>query len=385
MSPRTPSYRHHKPTGQAVVTLSGQDLYLGKHGSTASRIEYDRLVAEWLSNGRNPIATGDLTVVELVAAYLRFADGYYRRDGVPTGEAENLKDAVRPLLKLYGHTPAADFGPLALKAVRDAMIEADICRTEVNRRVGRLVRAFKWAESQELVPAGKHHTLATVSGLRRGRSEARESTPVGPVPEAHVDAVLPHVSRQVRAMIELQRLTGMRPGEVTAMRTGDLDRTGPVWTYVPARHKTQHHNHSRTIFLGPQAQAVLAGWLRADPGAYLFSPAEAMEERWAEQRRDRKTPVQPSQASRKRPTPGRRPGGRYEPGSYRQAIVNACKRAGVPGWHPHQLRHNAATRLRREFGLEVALVVLGHARADTTQIYAERDLARAREVMAEVG
>ena len=61
MSLRTPSYRLHKPTGQAVVTLSGQDHYLGKFGSTGSRAEYDRLVAEWLANGRQLTARGDAT------------------------------------------------------------------------------------------------------------------------------------------------------------------------------------------------------------------------------------------------------------------------------------------------------------------------------------
>jgi site-specific recombinase XerC len=57
----------------------------------------------------------------------------------------------------------------------------------------------------------------------------------------------------------------------------------------------------------------------------------------------------------------------------------------VPLWTPNHLRHAAATRIRSRFGLEAAQVVLGHEKADTTQIYAERDLERAREVMAAVG
>jgi site-specific recombinase XerC len=57
----------------------------------------------------------------------------------------------------------------------------------------------------------------------------------------------------------------------------------------------------------------------------------------------------------------------------------------VAVWHPNQLRHAAATRVRREAGLEAAQVVLGHARADVTQVYAERDLDRAREVMRAIG
>ena len=49
MSMHTPKYRLHRSTGQAVVTLNGRDLYLGKYGSTESKIEYDRLIAEWFA------------------------------------------------------------------------------------------------------------------------------------------------------------------------------------------------------------------------------------------------------------------------------------------------------------------------------------------------
>lgn len=52
-SNRPPKYRQHKPSGQAVVTLCGHDHYLGKWQSTESKAEYDRLIAEWLANGRH--------------------------------------------------------------------------------------------------------------------------------------------------------------------------------------------------------------------------------------------------------------------------------------------------------------------------------------------
>lgn len=71
--------------------------------------------------------------------------------------------------------------------------------------------------------------------------------------------------------------------------------------------------------------------------------------------------------------------------SYGHAIAKACQRAGVPRWYPHQLRHNAATWLRKEFGLEVARVVLGHRTAAVTEVDAEVDRARAIDVMGRVG
>jgi integrase len=54
-------------------------------------------------------------------------------------------------------------------------------------------------------------------------------------------------------------------------------------------------------------------------------------------------------------------------------------------WHPHQLRHNAATVLRKEYGIEVAKIILGHATLSATQVYAERDLEKAREVVSKIG
>jgi integrase len=388
---RTPAYRLHKPTGQAVVTLNGRDNYLGAFGTPTSRAEYDRLIAEWLANERRPVpgannaGPADLTVNELLVAYLRFADGYYRKNGQPTAEPANIRFAIRPLRILYGHTLARDFGPLALKTVRDKLIASDLCRNEVNKRVGKIVRVFKWAVENEIVPPNVHHGLKAVSGLRKGRSAARESAPVRPVPDAFVDAIRPFVAPQVWAMVELQRLTGMRSGEVTTMRGCDLNTGASVWIYTPESHKTEHHDRTRAIFLGPRAQDVIRPWLTTNLEAYLFSPRAAVEERRQEMRLRRKSPVPPSQRNRKKRRPRKRPGERYDSNSYRRAITYACDKAGIPPWHPHRLRHSVATRLRRDYGLDTARTVLGHASPMVTAMYAELDSEKARKVMEMVG
>src|SRR5262245_16545914 len=129
MSTRTPSYRLHRASGQAVVTLSGRDHYLGKFGSTASKAEYERLTSEWLRNGRHLDPGRDLSVAELVRDYMTIkVDVYYRKDGEPTSEVKCIRDALKPLLRLYGHTRAAEFRPSSLETVRNAFIEAGNCR-----------------------------------------------------------------------------------------------------------------------------------------------------------------------------------------------------------------------------------------------------------------
>jgi integrase len=355
-------------------------------------------LAEWLSNGRRlpaPVAVSDITVNELAEAYLRHADAYYVKNGKPTVEPGNIRLAIRPLRKLYGHTLAREFGPVALKAVRNAMAGADICRSEINRRIGRIVRIFKWGVSEELVPPSVHQALQTVPGLRRGRADVRESEPVKPVPDAFVDAIKPHVSRQVWAMVELQRLTGMRPGEVCSMRSADIDTSGRVWIYTPERHKTQHFGRVRRVHLGPTAQAIVRPWLRTEFAAYLFSPAEAMAERRAEMRQRRKTRVQPSQRNRAKSRPEKQPGDAYTTESYRRAIAYGIKRANaerakreepeIPSWHPHRLRHSAATRLRKEFDLDTVRVILGHSSLAVAELYAEVDQTKAAAAMERVG
>jgi len=388
MSIRTPKYRLHKPSGLAVVTLGGKDHYLGPHGTDESRAEYNRLVGEWLLKGRPSTKhqTHDSSINELLVLYLDHAKAYYRKpDGRQTKEFESIKQSMRPLREAYGRTLARDFGPIALKAVRDRMIAVDLCRKEVNKRIRRVIRLFGWGVENELVPAEVHHALRAVPGLKRGRSAARESKPVKPVPEAFVDAIQSHVLPPIWAMIELQRLTGMRPGEVVIMRTADIDTSGHVWTYRPSSWKTEHHDHERRIFLGPRAQKILKQWLRTDLDAPLFNPREALEVRNREWRAKRKTKVQPSQQNRRKVNPRKRPADVYTVDSYGKAIRTACTAAEVPNWHPHQLRHNAATWLRKEFGLDAARVILGHRSAGVTEIYAELDFSRAMEVMDKVG
>ncbi len=391
-SSRIPKYRLHRPSGQAVARFNGIDYYLGKHGSQESRDEYDRLLGEWMIKGRQPprklarSSVGQMTVNELILAYLQFADGYYRKNGQPTGEYDSIRYSLKPLRRLYGSTGVNEFGPLALKNVREEMITSALCRNEINKRVGRIVRMFKWGVESEFIDPMTHHALSQVRGLSRGRTPARESEPVKPVSDAHVDAVKPHVSRRICAMIELQRTTGMRPGEVCIIQSGALDRSAATWIYRPGTHKTEHHGHERKVYLGPKAQEILRDWLRDDPAAFLFSPQDELEERSQERRAGRKTKVQPSQARRKRKkSPEKLPGECYEVRSYNRAISRGCEKAGIPRWHANQLRHTAATAIRREFGLDAASLILGHRGVQVTQVYAERDEARAIDVVSQVG
>jgi integrase len=389
-----PTYSHHKPSGQARIRVAGKDVYLGPYGSAESKREYDRIRAEL--EVQAPIAAGGqvrpaktVTVAELVAAFWVHAKQHYRHeDGKPTTEIRWLKDALTDVVELYGHTPAAEFGPLAVKAVRQRWVAADYCRNTVNGRVNRLRRVFKWAASEELVPVAVYTALTTVTGLARGRTKVRESEPVGPVLDLHVAATLPALNPTVRAMALVQRLTGCRPQDVVRMRAGEIDRGTSPWVYTPPRHKTRYRGQVRTVMIGKAAQEILGPVLDGlQPGDPVFSQRREKAGRFARMRAARKTRVQPSQANRakgpgavQRSTPEQ-----YSGRVYAGIVRKACDAAGVPRWHPNQLRHTFGTEVRARFGLEAAQVLLGHTKANVTQVYAARDMSLAAKVAEQIG
>ncbi len=404
-----PKYYKHKASGQAVVTIDGQDHYLGPWKSRASRDAYDRLISEYLANGRRlRPRPDDFTVGEVIEQFWEYAQGYYRRpDGTHTQEIGLFKNALDPLNQIYGQTLACDFGPKKLETVRNAMIAKGWSRGTINKAVNRVRAMFKWAVAQELIPASNLEALKALKGLSAGRTNARETSPIQPVPDAFVDATLPFLSPTVRAMVQLQRLTGARPGEICKMRIVEIDCSQSEWEYTPASHKNSHRGQRLSIFIGSKGQEILRPFLRFN--GYCFSPRQAERERRQAMHNNRKTPLRygnrPGTNVKRKPKCA--PGECYTVDSYRAAIKRACELAFQPApplrkmegesvkawkrrltpeqsvelkrwnvehaWHPHQLRHTRASQIRRQFGLEGAQVALNHASLEATQLYAERN------------
>lgn len=392
LSKAKPRYCLHKASGQAVVRIASQDIYLGKYDSPDSRIAYRRVIQDWKAQqpvrpAKPLVAPGSICVSEVILRYVKFAAEYYQKNGQETNEVRMIQAAASVLRELYGRTEARDFGPKALKECQQAMIRKDWCRTHINKQIGRLRRMFKWAVSEELIPGSVNESLQCVSGLKRGRSGAREGQKVRPVSDADLAATMEHLSSTVSDMIQLQRFTGARPGEICAMRPCDINRAATPWEYVPESHKTEHLDRERVVFIGPKAQAILLPYLLRAADAYCFSPAEADAKRRTAQHEARRTPMscgnRPGTNVKRRPR--RSPGTRYTTMAYGKAIRRAIEKAGVRPWHPHQLRHTFATEVRKSYGLEAVQVLLGHSRADVSQLYAARDFALAARVAREVG
>jgi len=379
MPKTTHTLRIQKLRNRAFVQIDGKRIYLGPAGAPETEINYHRVLLEHLERRREPTAT--VTVRELCVAYYRWAQQYYvKPDGKPTSQQDHVRAAIARLRAQAADRPVGEYGPKRLKALQESMVAEGLARSTVNHMTSVVRAVFKWGVSEELVDPKVHQALTAVAGLRRGRSGAREPDRVRPVPQKHIEAVKPHVSSQVWAMVELQLLTAARPGEIVALRPCDIDMSESVWIAELEDHKTSYQGAVRTLHFGPRAQGLLRPWLLRAPDAYLFSPREAETGRGRGAHMHRR----PGQQPNPRKT-GRRLGEHYSTGSYGQAIAQACKKAGVPRWTPHRLRHTAATRVRKEHGLEAAQVVLGHATADVTQVYAERNEALARRIAEEMG
>ena len=415
---KPPSYRHHKASGQAVVTLSGQDFYLGPYGTKVSRNEYDRRVGEWMAAGRTlpkDDNAAPITVVEMV-------NGFRRSNVAPPSKSDEYMTVMAMVVRLYGRTPAIEFGPLALKVVREQMVAAGWKRRTVNQRLHYVRRIVRWGVEHQIVPADNLVALRAVEPLRKGHTTAPESDEIQPVAIEHVEASIATAPPTLAGMVRLQLHTGMRAGELCAMRTGEIDTADPTcWVYRPADHKNAHRGKSREVAIGPKAIDVLRPFLRTDLAAFIFSPATAEAERRAKMSAERKTPKNQGNkvgTNRKR-RPEKQPGERYDTNSYRRAVEYVTRRAFPPPptlarkwgetrkqwqtrlgpkewarllqhvkahhWSTHQLRHAFGTHVINAFTAEHAQRALGHSSMKATAIYAKLSLEKAKEVARAIG
>jgi integrase len=308
-------------------------------------------------------------------------------------DIKHFNTLVSFLVDIYGELGANEFSPKKLKVVRAQMIKSGtLCRSMINRYVGRIRRIFTWGVGEEVVLSNVADALEAVKDLRKGEEGTRDNPPREPVPEWVIAATLPFLPPVVAAMVVVQWLTGMRPSEVFSMRVGDIDRSrdNGLWYYSP-KHKTEEHIGEKSMPLGEPEQELLAPYL---PGKKLtdavFSPRTAMQEWYIERRANRKSKVSPSQQERDKHRaenpPDRQVGEFYDRDSYRRAVKYAIEKGNrhgvkIPHWSPYLLRNSAATEIELEHGLDAAQAQLGHTTADMTKRYSAAQLKQ-REKLA---
>lgn len=391
MTVRLPSYRLHKPSGRAVVTINGRDHYLGPHGSPESLEAYGRLIAQY-SAGRPITLVPDRTeqqrgptINEIALVFMRHAQSYYVKNGEQTDEVACIRSALTPLCILYGDTPAKDFGPLALKAVRQRMIDVGgkrgpWSRDYINKSIERIRRAFRHAVSNELIPKSIGGALLvalkSVDGLEAGRTTAKDYPRRYALPQAKIDAVREIVNVRTRDVMDLCLLTGARPGEVVSLTGAMINRDEDIWYAELTDHKMAHRGKSRVLVFGPKAQAILARYLPTNQRQRLFpvrrqtvsdnikracEVAFDMPEELREKRRKGEEKLTDAQ--------------RAKAMAWRRANAFTC----------HWMRHCSGTAIRKSHGLDATQATLGHASRATTERYASPVTEAAKQVARERG
>ena len=323
-------------------------------------------------------------MAEVCLAYLEFAESYY----AGSTEYVNLELACRPVDALYSSLKASEFDIVQFEVCRDWWLsEPKRSRQYVNKQSKRLLRVLKWAATKRMLKADVYQECRLLAPLKAGRTTAPETEKVTCVPQSLVDATLPFCTTVVCDMIRFQQLVGCRPGELCSITPAMVDRSEDVWLIKLAKHKTAYRGKDRIIYVGPQAQAILQKYLLRAADSACFSPQESEKQRLQAKHDARVTPMSCGNkpGSNRTRTPRKTPGTAFDTGSYAHSIKGACRRAKVASWAPNQLRHNAATLVRKHYGLEGAQVILGHSDIGISQVYAERDTSKAIGIARAIG
>lgn len=298
--------------------------------------------------------TGGPTIFVLCCLYEAWARQRYLVNGRPSSQVSTVTTALRWMRERHGPRPAVEFSPRDIAELQTEMIRSGLARTTINAYIGAIKAMFSWAATaeQSLVDPSTAAAVLIARGLRKGRTSAREAPRVRPVEDAALNFTLPFLHPTIADMVVVQRLTGMRPGELCAMRWNEIDRSGPAWVYAPTHHKTAHYGIQRLIGIGPRARQVLENHYHPSSAAYVFQRPRI-------------------HGSRRSPNDIRALGRPISEHWYQRCIQRACDRAGTARWNARQLRKNWAVEVARTLGPEAARQGLGHTTYDTTALYVE--------------
>ena len=383
---------------QSFSWYNGKRIYHGVWGSPDAEKNYKRFIACLLESPVLPLLddkTGDTLVSELAAGFLNYVE--IQQDKT---EFQHFKRAIGFLIEFYGELAVNEFSPKKLKVCRNQMVKTGtMCRSQINKQIGRIIRIFAWGVEEELVLPNIVSALREVKNLQSGEQGTHDNPPRKEVLDEVVKRTLPFLSPTVAAMVKLQRITGMRPSEIYRMTAGDIDKSKEhdgLWHYVLKTHKTEKRvGGVKIVPLGKPEQALIAPYLvgkLADES--VFSPRRASQERRERQRAERKSKLTPSQLKRDRrraKNPADKTGDFYDKHSYRKAIEHAIRKGNkvlpveqqIPHWTPYQLRHSAGTEAEKAGGLDNAQALLGHKTANVTKRYAHGQLAIAESMARE--
>lgn len=350
---KIPKVSWHGPTQRAYLTWKGKRYYLGRWVDKGQpipkpvKLEYEKIIGQLFHLGRVvEEVSAEITVQEICAKFLT----EHAEKRFDSGEVDNWRQATVKLCRLFGDLPASQLTPLKLRHFQDHLVQGKYARSHINKLQRRVIRIWGWAVSYDLLDPALLVGLQSVPALRMGLPGVTEAPEIDLVPLDLVKQTIEKIHEPVKSMIQVQLMTGCRPGEVRGMTWGDIDQSGEMWIYRPAKHKTAHWGKKRVIPLTQKVQEILLKFPRERPTDFVFDPGSRVENK------------------------------SYHRQSYSRAIKVCCEAHGLAVWNPRQLRKLAAQRVDDMLGIEHSSALLGHSGSDVTRrFYAKSQLTKATE------
>jgi integrase len=326
-----PTYLTKKPNLARLLWRGETRSLPGKYNSAESWAEFNRLCAIVAATGSLPHVKSDVKTLTIKDLGKRYLKAMTVKFGKESKEPQYLSYAVRDCIKLFGSSPADAFSPPELKAVRASILKSGCVRRTANKRTQQIIRMFRWAVEEGLTPADQWQRLLAVEPIGKGHYGAVDNPKVQPVSTNDMNKALEFVSDEARDALKILAITGMRTGELLRMRPQDCDMSGRHWIYKTEIHKTGRKTGATSIVIPEPATLILSGRMPRD-----FT----------------------------------KPWFRHGLSWLRLAVCRACVKAGIPHWHPHQLRHQMATRVAESLTRGDAQKLLRHHDPKMTDHYA---------------
>ena len=371
----------------------------GKWGKPETRKKYKDYLFDHTSDTNPPVTeTTNVTVAALVKEFLDEVKPSHMKYGKPTSQYINYKYATELLVKRHEELPANQFSCPALDKLRTTMVDwhlpvikkdkngrvleyskeikkrpKPLSTKTVNEYIKIIKQIFGWGVPKGYVTAEVAFGLTKLTTLDDGELGTVPSEVIQSVHKDHVIATRQQCNKIHGDMFWIQYLCAMRSEGVRLMRLCDIDRSEDIWVYSPPHHKTEGKGKSLNIAIDPEAQDILTPYIEeiekfGSPEEYIFSPEKTMKF-LVEERRKRKTIISLPHNQYKANTPKRQYNSCYSYDSYKNLIDRAIKRAGVPAWTSHQLRHLRATEVYEDHGEEAVMTLLGHGSIKVTRLY----------------
>lgn len=336
-----PSYTSNGKGYGRIYWLGVYRILPGKFGSPESLKEYARLCSIVADTGHLPVSDRQkiVTVREMCTDFIA---AMFKRYGTKSKVPQAVSYGVIAFAKEYGDRSVKTIKPVDIERLRDNLVKK-YCRNTVNRRVRHIVRAFEWAETRGFVDANQRSAIASLERIKEGMEGSFDYDDVEPVSDADYNAVIEIANFRLRCMMQVQRATGMRSGELVSMTPEDVDMTQDDWLYIPVRHKTQKKKCARIVGI-PREIVPLLQSIMPEPHIPWF-------------------PIQV--------------------GTYRNNLLRACDRVGIERFYPHRLRHTLATHVKEVVGEHEAAIMLS-VTAKTIKTYAKTTPKGVRRIMDQI-